>query len=81
MSVTVESAPTTNSADFDPIFPDFFFCFGTLTVPNGLKCYWELVRDQTRNFLFAICCDLKSFDAVDWRVSSFFIISSNGFEA
>ena len=80
MSVTVESAPTTNSADFDPIFPDFF-CFGTLTVPNGLKCYSELARDHTRNFLFAICCDLKSFNAVYRRVSSFFMMSSNGFKA
>ena len=63
--------PTTNSADFDPIFPDLSpLCFGTWSVVqrlsrkalNGLECYSELARDHTCALKAA-----KSFDAVDWR--------------
>ena len=64
MSVTVESELTTNSTDFDPIFPDrSSFFSGNLVVvqrlsriaSNGPKCYSELARDQTRNLRFAMC--------------------------
>ena len=71
MSVTIESKPTTNYADFDPIFPDLSpLCLGTWSVVqrlsrkdlNGLECYSELARDHTCALKAA-----KSFDAVDWR--------------
>ena len=34
MYITIESEPTTNSVDFDPMFRDVnsFFCFGTSSV-------------------------------------------------
>ena len=66
-----ESKPTTNYADFDPIFPDLSpLCLGTWSVVqrlsrkdlNGLECYSELARDHTCALKAA-----KSFDAVDWR--------------
>ena len=56
MSVTIEPEPTTNSADFDPIFPDFssfFFwvprrLFNVCRASNGPQCYSELARDMRR---------------------------------
>ena len=71
VSVTIESKPTTNSADFDPIFPNLSpLCLGTWSVVqrlsrkdlNGLECYSELARDHTCALKAA-----KSFDAVDCR--------------
>ena len=63
MNVTIEPEPTTNSADFDPIFPDFssfFFCvprrlFNVCRALNGPQCYSELARDEARNVGLAMC--------------------------
>ena len=63
MSVTIEREPTTNSADFDPIFPDFssfFFwvprrLFNVCRASNGPQCYSELARDEARNVRLAMC--------------------------
>ena len=68
MSVTIETEPRTNSADFDPIFPHLspFFVSERRRLAsvvrrllriasNGLKCYSELARDHRRNLRFAMC--------------------------
>ena len=63
MNVTIEPEPTTNSAGFDPIFPDFssfFSCillrlFNVCRASNGPQCYSELARDEARNVRLAMC--------------------------
>ena len=64
MNVTIESEPTANSADFDPIFPDlssFFFysvsrrLFNVCRTSNGSACYSELALDEARNVRLAMC--------------------------
>ena len=62
VSVTTELEPTTNSSDFDPIFPDLSSIPGTSFVvqrlsriaSNGPESYSELARDQTKNLRFAM---------------------------
>ena len=63
MNVTIEPEPTRNSADFDPIFPDFTFfffwvprrLFNVCRASNGLQCYSEFPRDEARNVGLAMC--------------------------
>ena len=48
MNVTIEPEPTTNSADFDPIFPDFssFFFLCSSSVVQRLSSFeWPPMLD------------------------------------
>lgn len=63
VSVTIELEPTTNSSDFDQIFPyldsiflgtSFVFQRFWRTASNGPESYLELARDQTKILRFTM---------------------------
>ena len=63
MYVTIESEPTTNSVDFDSIFPDLNSFF----VWDLAGCYSELARDLTRNLRFAMCSQKNHGKVINGR--------------